>query len=329
MKNTPRDFFLHFGAFGTLYLAAIALGTLLFRMIDYTFPDPVRDAYYYYDPYSGAMRFAIASLIILLPIFLWLMRVIQREARQEPERYSLAIRRWLTYMTLFVAGATIIGDLIALLNSFLGGTLATPFLLKVLVLFAIVGVVFWYFLLDIRGYWQGKENTSKAVGMGVLPLTIAIIISGFLIMGSPMAQREIRLDQQEVQDLTTIQNEIVNYWQLNQRLPDTLSEIESDITYFHVPNPPEGREAYEYNVRDALTFELCATFETASNEYGYGPDTSSYTPPIHYGLMGDLSWEHRAGRMCFEREIDPDLIMPLPGPYSKPTPVPLPSTQID
>ena len=149
MKNTPRDFFIHFGAFAALYSATIAFITLLFQMIDYAYPDPLYNSYYYSDPYSGPMRFAIASLIILVPIFLYLMRSIQRDARREPQRYSLGIRRWLTYITLFVAGATIIGDLITLLYSFLGGEFATTFLLKVFALGAITSVIFWYFLFDI------------------------------------------------------------------------------------------------------------------------------------------------------------------------------------
>ena len=311
MKNTPRDFFLHFGAFAALYSAAIALATLLFRMIDYAFPDALRENYYYgySDPYSGPMRFAIASLIILVPIFLYLFRIIQREAREAPERYTLAIRKWLTYITLFVAGATIIGDLIALLNSFLGGVLVTTFLLKVLTLLAITGAAFWYFLLDIRGHWQSREAASKNIGLGVLGLVITVIIGGFLVMGSPMQQREIQFDQQQVQDLSLIQNEIVGYWQQNGRLPATLAEIESPLTGFSVPVAPEGREPYEYRTTGGLTFELCATFVRASDEYrpteppfGYGA----------YGVAGDTNWTHGTGRVCFDRTIDTNLIQPFP-----------------
>src|SRR3989344_4232683 len=249
MTNTPRDFFLHFGAFAALYATATALGTLLFLIIGYAFPDPLYSTYYgYYDPYSAPMRFAIASLITLVPLFLYLMRAIQGEARTAPERYTFAVRKWLTYITLFVAGATIVGDLITLLYSFLGGELATPFFLKVLTLFLITGVIFWYFLLDIRGYWQSREAASKIVGWGVIIATLAVIVGGFVIMGSPLAQREIRLDQQEIQDLSNIQNQVVNYWQQNGKLPMALSELQSDITGLTVPTEPEGRAAYAYNV---------------------------------------------------------------------------------
>src|SRR5690349_7486788 len=102
MENTnkPRDFFLHVSAFVVLYFVAIAATTLLFTLIDYRFPDVLNG--YYGDPYSGPVRSAIASLIILSPIFVLLMRMIQREARQTPERAKLAVRKWLTYITLFL-----------------------------------------------------------------------------------------------------------------------------------------------------------------------------------------------------------------------------------
>ncbi len=306
MKNTPRDFFVHVGAFATLYFAAIALITLVFHIINYAFPDALRNSYYYVDPYSGPMRFAIASLIVLVPIFLFLMRMLQQEVRKEPERRELGVRRWLTYITLFVAGATIIGDLIALLNSFLGGTLATPFVLKVIALFVIMGAGFWYFMLDIRGYWQGREGASKAVGGGVVLAVLAVIVSGFFIMGSPMVQRDVRFDQQQVQDLSMIQYQIMNYWQQNERLPQSLLDIQSDVLGFRVPEAPDGRPAYHYEPLGTFNFELCATFAyDADDRY---VENMTYDT---YGVRGSTSWDYEAGEHCFERIIDPNLIKPI------------------
>jgi hypothetical protein len=303
MKNTPRDFFVHFGAFATLYLAAIALITLLFRLVDVAFPDPMYSMYYS-DPYSGTMRFAIASLIVLVPIFLYLMRMIQKETRKSPERQSLGIRRWLTYITLFIAGATIIGDLIVLLNSFLGGDLPTPFLLKVVILLAIMGAGFWYFILDIRGHWNTRESLSKAIGAALGLGVIAVIIGGFFIMGSPAAQREIRLDQQQVSDLQTIQYQIVTYWQQNQELPSSLTALENDVMGYRIPVAPEDRPAYTYTRESDLSFSLCATFGQDSGVY-------SASAPESYGIVGTTTWEYSAGEQCFERTIDPALVKPL------------------
>lgn len=305
MKNTPRDFFIHVGAFGALYLAAIALIMLVFRMIDFAFPDALQNNYYYSDPYSGPMRFAIASLIVLVPLFLFLMRMIQKEARRNPERRDLGVRRWLTYITLFIAGFTILGDLIALLNSFLGGALVQTFLLKVLALLVIMGAGFWYFILDIRGYWQERENTSKIVGGGVLLVVIATIVTGFFIMGSPADQREVRFDQEQIQDLSMIQHQVVSYWQENGQLPATLEALESNITGFQIPTAPEGRSEYEYERLNELSFTLCATFAQASGTYA---ESMAYE---NYGIRGSSSWKYEAGEHCFDRTIDTNLIKPV------------------
>lgn len=301
MKNTPRDFFLHVGAFAALYFAAIALITLLFDLINYTFPDA---AFGYADPYSGSMRFAVASIIVLVPLFLYFMHALQREVRRDTSRQQLGIRRWLTYITLFLTGATVVGDLIALLDSFLAGTLATPFVLKAFVLLAVMGTGFWYFVLDIRGHWQKHERASKLAGAGLTVVVLISIVGAFLIMGNPMEQRALRLDQEQIDDLSTIQYQVVSYWQQNDRLPATLEMLESPVTGFRVPTAPAGRPAYSYSVDANLTFSLCATFNRAS-------EASAYRSRAEFpGIRSDANWEHDAGRTCFARTIDPELIAP-------------------
>jgi hypothetical protein len=59
-------------------------------------------------------------------------------------------RRWLTYLTLFLAATVLIGDVIVLVFNVLGGEITTRFVLKVLVVGFIAGTVFWYYLSDIR-----------------------------------------------------------------------------------------------------------------------------------------------------------------------------------
>lgn len=304
MNNTPRDVFYHIGAFATLYLAALALITVWFRMIDVMLPDALRDAYYYADPYSGPMRFAIASLIVLTPVSLMLFRQIRRDMRSNPGRRELGVRRWLVYITLFITGATIVGDLIWLLNAFLGGTLALAFALKAGVLLVIMGGAFWYFLSDMRNAWSDERRASRIIGAGVGALVALSILAGFAVMGSPAQQRDVRLDQQQVSDLSTLQYQIVTFWQQNERLPESLQELESDILESFTPEAPAGRDAYTYEVTGERTFELCATFAQSSNVYSYRMS------PDAYGIAGGASWEHDAEHTCFSRTIDPNLIRP-------------------
>ena len=306
-KNTPRDFFLHTGAFITLYLSAIALITLLFAVINQAFPDPL-SAQYYYDPYTGPIRFAIASLFVLTPLTVYLFYVIQKEARLIPERRTLGMRKWLTYITLFIAGITVVGDLIVLIDSFLGGTLPTPFLLKAALLLVVMGGGLWYFLLDIRGYWMEHAAGSRYVGIGVLGVVLGSVVGGMMLIGSPMMQRDLRIDNQQVSDLSSISQSALSYWQQTKKIPATLDEMENDLGWYQIPKSPEGQPAYEYVPVSDLSFKVCATFKRES--------TDDINANVMYQGQGFVEegeqWKHKAGYTCFTRTIDPALFNPQP-----------------
>lgn len=315
MENTnkPRDFFLHVSAFVLLYFVAIAATILLFTLIDYRFPDSL--ASFYGDPYSGPVRFAIASLIILSPIFAVLMHTIQKEARIAPARAQLGVRKWLTYITLFLAGATVIVDLITLLNSFLGGALATAFALKALTLMTIAGAGFGYFFLDLRGYWQSHIKESQYARIAFLASVALSIVVGFATLGSPATQRDLRFDAERLSSLSMIQGQVVMYWQQNQKLPDSLEELNNPLYGFSVPTDPADRETpYSYEKKGDLSFELCATFARESS----GQMMGEYYPMMQ-GLKNANEWQHDAGTQCFQREIDTDLIKPIDSPDMFPT----------
>src|SRR3989344_9571800 len=210
-KTTPKDFFLWAGAMITLYAGVVAFITLLFNYINYTFPDPLR---YYTDPYSSGIPYQMASLIVLTPVFLILMRIIRKNIERDPSRAEIWVRRWALFLTVFAAGATIVGDLIVLLTTFLSGEeLTFAFLLKVLVVLLVAGAGFMHFMADLWGYWVQNPGRARMVNWSVGVLVIFAIIAGFFIVGTPGQAREYRLDQQKVNDLQSIQSQVVYYWQ--------------------------------------------------------------------------------------------------------------------
>ncbi len=145
----PRDAFLYLVLFGTLYVSAINLGTLLFQLIDRAFPDPATPARIV-EWSREATRWAASSLIVAVPVFLFVSRVAQRDVRRDPAKRASKVRRWLTYVTMAAASAILIGDLIALVNGALSGGLVAPFLLKTLTVGAIAGAILGYYLADLR-----------------------------------------------------------------------------------------------------------------------------------------------------------------------------------
>jgi len=145
---SAREAFLYLVMFSTLYYGAWNLGSLLFTFINRAFPDPLEPNYisYYWDE----QRWSTAAIIITFPVFFFMARYIGREIERNPLKRLSPARRWLTYMTLFMSSATLLGDTTTLIYNLLGGDLTIRFVLKVLVVAAIAGSGFAYYLLDLR-----------------------------------------------------------------------------------------------------------------------------------------------------------------------------------
>jgi hypothetical protein len=147
---SARETFFYLLQFTALYVSGFNLGRLLFLLIDRGLPDPADASYTQYYT-NDQIRWSIASLAVAFPIFLLLSRTLARAESRDPERRGSKVRKWLTYLTLFVAAAILTGDLITLLYNLLGGELTSRFLLKVGTVAAIAGGVFGYYLWDLRG----------------------------------------------------------------------------------------------------------------------------------------------------------------------------------
>lgn len=145
---SAREAFLYLVLFATLYFAAWNLGSLLFDLINRAWPDPAMQRGY--DYLGRSMRWSTAAVIIAFPVFAFVSRHIAGEIARQPIKRLSPVRRWLTYLTLFVAAAVLIGDMTTLVYNLLGGELSVRFLLKVLVAALIAGSVFGYYLRDLR-----------------------------------------------------------------------------------------------------------------------------------------------------------------------------------
>jgi hypothetical protein len=152
-----REAFLYLVLFGTLYVAAFNLGSLLFDLINYWLPDPSRQpsgvpAHVYA---AQAIRWSSSALIVATPVFLAMTALTAREIRRDPIKRASKVRRALTYATLLIAAVVLIGDVTTLVYNVLGGELTTRFLLKVLVVAAIAASGFGYYLATLRADEKG------------------------------------------------------------------------------------------------------------------------------------------------------------------------------
>jgi hypothetical protein len=285
MENdtSARDVFMYFLLVIVLVMSAANLGTLLFQYVNLYVPDATIQAC------TGswcrdAIRWSLASIIVVFPLFMWAWRFLQRDVAAHPEKADARVRRWLLYLLLFVAGGFLIGDAVSLIFSWLQGTLTIQFLLKVIAILYIAASVFYYFLKSLHQ----QTRLSKIVGWVAVVVITAAVVVGFVSSGSPFRVRLERLDEQRISNLQLLQNQIVTvYWQSKGALPVALGDLKDSINGFQIPTDPETARSYEYIRKGERAFVLCATFVTSNSD--------------------DPTWTHDVGRGCFNRTIDEQL----------------------
>ncbi len=299
--SVARDVFLYLLTVVVLTMSAVALGGLLFDFVNYYLPDVARPLCLY-DSCFSAMRYEMAMLTVAFAVLVWAWWFLKRDLRRFPEKMELKVRKWLLYLTLFVAGITVIGDLIALINGWLQGELTTQFLLKIAAVLFIAGSIFYYFLRELHPDRPGKQ---RYLAWADIVIVVASIVIGFITVGSPVSARDRNLDSQRVNDLQGIQSQIVNYWQKKSKLPDNLDQLYDPISGYTAATDPVTRASYTYTKEGTLRFSLCATFTTVSlAKDSVVPVTGPY-PVSPYGPGSN--WDHPAGYACFDRVIDPQL----------------------
>jgi len=306
IKTTPKDFFLHLGAIVALYISVVSIITLLLAIIDQLYPKPFE----YVDPYAGGVSVALAMIFIASPLYFLFMRFIISGENEQPEKRELSVRKWLTFITLFVAGLAMAIDLIVLLQKFFAGEEITlAFVLKVVAIILVLATVFGYYLYDARSNPAVVALFRPRFTYGAGAFIIFSIVLGFWVMGSPYTQKEKRFDAERVAHLQTIQYQIISYWQAKQKLPITLEDIKDPISGFVLPVDPSDKSQYEYVAKDKFSFQLCATFKMETPD---GAALEGYSGPNYPYKNGmNENWKHSAGKVCFERTIDPELYPPL------------------
>lgn len=302
LKTKPKDFFLIIGSMVALYALVINLLNLLFTVINYAYP--ALGSYYGYDN-TASISFPVAFLIIVFPIFITIEWFLAKSYAEVPERRDLPVKKWLSYLTLFVSGLVVAGSLVTVLYYFLDGRdLTTGFLLKFFSVFAISILVFGYYISDAR-----NTLTSRSKKVWLFSAVVIILLSivlGFVVIGSPKSQRLKNYDLEKINDIQQLQSSVVSFWQINGNLPQNLSEVAGQYGYFDL-NQPDSKKPYEYSIVSPNSFEVCADFNFDSknnNPYSRSVIDTKY----NYTTPSD--WSYKEGRSCFTYVINEEIYKP-------------------
>jgi membrane protein YqaA with SNARE-associated domain len=245
------------------------------------------------------VRDAVAALLIAYPVFLLLSRYVGRLLQREPDKRGSKVRKWLTYVTLFVAALVILGDLTFLVARLLSGELPPRFLARVVVVGAIAGYVFGHYLSDLRREEDERgEGPARGPGAATRVAAAVVILAlmvGLYAAGSPRRARQEVIDQRRVNDLQQISRAIESYYGERRALPRSLEDalLLPGVIVESVQDPLT-RQPYGYAAIDSSSYELCATFAAADT----APD-QPYARPVSVSRF----WRHPAGRHCYRLEI--------------------------
>jgi hypothetical protein len=287
----PRDAFLHLLSFSTLAVWCIAAGSLWFTLIDFWLPDPTVRVFG--DPLAAMAR-DLACVLVAFPVFLLVMRTVWRGLAAQSAQADSAIRRWLTYLALWVAAGISIGDMVAFVEYLLRGQVTARFAAKVIVVLALAGGVFWFYLRSVQSGQEGRAERLRrsgrigaAAATGLVALTLVFSFARF---GSPATQRLAAADDRRSENLGAMARVIHNRWTATRgenapTLPKSIRELPESAT-LALSDPISG-EPYRYSSLGGARYQLCARFQS---------DTT--LQPIQG--RRSIFFIHPSGEHCFE-----------------------------
>ena len=279
-----KEAFFYLLVFSTLATWTIALGALWFALIDRWRADPL-----FNGPGQAwdltEVTWALAAILVAFPICLLVSRVVAGEVAANPEKLESGVRKWLTYIALVIAACVFMGDLIQVLSYLLQGELTSQFVAKSVVVLALSGGVFVYYFGGLRRTDEParrKRRDRIAAGASAAVVAVAAVL-GFLQLGPPRVQREMRADNERVMQLFQLSMAVNNYWTSHDsQLPPSLEEVRGGGRFVD----PLTRAPFEYHAQAGSQYALCAHFQRKSDprDTGLGPDP----------------WVHPSGHFCYQ-----------------------------
>jgi hypothetical protein len=135
------------------------------------------------------------------------------------------------------------------------------------------------------------SNPGRWLAIAASAVVLATLVAAMLVMGSPEAQRESRLDRKREQDMGRIARAIDSRTAAGKPLPADLASLAREPGRRLSIADPATAAPYAYAITGDHRYRLCAVFTTDTAE-------ESRRQWI------DQQWLHGPGRHCFDRKAD-------------------------
>lgn len=127
----------------------------------------------------------------------------------------------------------------------------------------------------------------------VVSLAIAAAVAIAIVIIDPPTQRQRMLDERRLDDLRQLRSQVDVFWKRHEALPSDLDALTREPGFGAAKLDPETAAPYGYEIKDADSYRLCATFVLDS-----GDDEQ-----LRYGSRSS-EWAHPVGRFCFDLDVD-------------------------
>lgn len=146
---TARDAFIYAILFTALAFAAVYLINLVNAILDIKLRDP--GDHQYFQRYAiSRLRWSIAILLVSMPVYIWMTYYTSRRIEKDETYRRSLVRKWLTYVALFVAAGAFFGDATYVIYELLKGETTLRFLLKAATVAIVSIAVIAFYLRDVE-----------------------------------------------------------------------------------------------------------------------------------------------------------------------------------
>ena len=238
IKASPWDVFINLLAVIALYASIWSGLYAIFSLIDLALPDPLDFPIHLRD----GIRSSLAIFIIFFPAYVWAWRTIEVDLASHPEKRARWLRTCPIYLTLFVTGLLALGDLSFVVYYFLTGDLALRVALKAGAVALVASAALAFYLYALRREPGPYPAGPCIFAYASFVVVAAVAIAGVAVAGSPRHARLQRLDAKRLQNLHTIQDEVLSYWKSKKKT----NRINAAL---HHPQSPKEQDEFPASSR--------------------------------------------------------------------------------
>lgn len=148
-NHTAKHFVLQLGSLIALYLSIAFFLVLSFGVINLSFPDALAGVWEI-ESAASSVRLGFAMVLVFFPTYLVLTRLVNTNRRGSNDHSYLNLTKWMIYLSLLVAGITLLVDLAVVIMGLLEGELTMRFILKALAVAVVTGAAFLYYIKDAQ-----------------------------------------------------------------------------------------------------------------------------------------------------------------------------------